>query len=156
MFVYDNINLPDSTSDEPGSHGEFNYTIRLKNTTNIGDTILNSASIYFDYNLPVKTNTTLNIVGAPLHYNAVPMVHTLGPVAFSPNPSNGEIDVQLPQSLSEIVLIVTDLSGRVIFTDRVRGATAHVKTHLESGMYILKLVDTNNGSVFTSKMTVVK
>ncbi|MCL9805338.1 T9SS type A sorting domain-containing protein [Flavobacterium amniphilum] len=63
-FVFDNINLPDMVSNEPGSHGYITYRIKPKNTTVKGNTIRNYASIYFDYNAPIITNTVSTYVDA--------------------------------------------------------------------------------------------
>ncbi len=56
--IYENINLPDSTTDEPGSHGFISFRIKPKNSVILNDIINNTANIYFDYNFPVITNTT--------------------------------------------------------------------------------------------------
>ena len=55
-FNFPNINLPDSTSDEPNSHGWIQYRIKTKADITAGTTIHNTASIYFDFNTPVVTN----------------------------------------------------------------------------------------------------
>jgi hypothetical protein len=52
--------LPDSHINEPASHGWLMYRIKLKDNLALGTQITNTASIYFDYNAPVVTNTTLN------------------------------------------------------------------------------------------------
>ena len=63
-FQFDNINLPDSTSDEPNSHGYVVFRIKPKSTTVFGNTIQNTANIYFDYNAPIITNTVQTFVDA--------------------------------------------------------------------------------------------
>src|SRR5690606_38919984 len=55
-FIFNNINLPDSTSNEPASHGYIQYKIKPKSTIAVGDFIKNDAAIYFDFNPPVITN----------------------------------------------------------------------------------------------------
>lgn len=55
-FSFPNIYLPDSTSDEEGSHGWIQYRIKTKSTITPGTVIHNTASIYFDFNAPVVTN----------------------------------------------------------------------------------------------------
>jgi uncharacterized repeat protein (TIGR01451 family) len=57
QFVFDNILLPDSVHDEPNSHGWVVYRIRSIDSLQPLDVIQNSASIYFDENDPVITNT---------------------------------------------------------------------------------------------------
>ncbi|MBS4028436.1 MAG: VCBS repeat-containing protein [Ignavibacteriales bacterium] len=62
-WTFQNINLPDSTSDEPNSHGFILFTIRTKPNLIIGTEVKNDASIYFDFNLPIYTNKVRNTVG---------------------------------------------------------------------------------------------
>ena len=61
-FNFKNINLPDSNANEPKSHGFFIYSIEMKDSLAVGTEIYNTAHIYFDYNAPIITNTTYNIV----------------------------------------------------------------------------------------------
>ena len=61
-WSFTNINLVDSAHNEPSSHGYITYRIRPKTTIAVGDRIENDAAIYFDYNLPVKTNTEVTTV----------------------------------------------------------------------------------------------
>src|SRR5690606_21691906 len=61
--TFDNINLPDSNTDKLGSMGYVVYTIRQTPAVPVGTQIENSASICFDDNEAVKTNTTLNTAG---------------------------------------------------------------------------------------------
>ncbi|MDQ3020307.1 MAG: hypothetical protein M3R36_07025 [Bacteroidota bacterium] len=65
-WTFDNILLPDSTRNELRSHGFIKYRIRPKNNLFIGDEIKNTAHIYFDYNLPVATNTVNTVVAPPV------------------------------------------------------------------------------------------
>ena len=57
-FNFININLQDSTTNEPLSHGYVQYRIKLKDSLSEGTNIQNTASILFDLNAPVITNTT--------------------------------------------------------------------------------------------------
>jgi len=62
VWTFAGINLPDSTHNEPASHGFVVYRIKPKASLVEGTQLLNSAAIYFDDNLPVITNATLNTV----------------------------------------------------------------------------------------------
>jgi PKD repeat protein len=55
-FVFNNILLADSNTNEPASHGWLEYTIRKKNGLTNGTVMSNRASIYFDFNPPILTN----------------------------------------------------------------------------------------------------
>ena len=60
-FAFENINLPwKSAYGDALSSGLVNYSIRRKATNPQGTEFTNYADIYFDYNAPVTTNTTLN------------------------------------------------------------------------------------------------
>jgi uncharacterized repeat protein (TIGR01451 family) len=59
---FNNILLVDSNMNEPASHGFIAYRIKPKNTLQIGDTVKNTASIYFDFNPAVLTNTAQSVV----------------------------------------------------------------------------------------------
>ncbi len=70
VFTFRSINLVDSNKNEPGSHGYIVYRMKAKTDVVLGDVIKNTAAIYFDYNLPVLTNTETTTVVAetyPLH-----------------------------------------------------------------------------------------
>ena len=57
---FNNIMLPDSTSNDDGSMGYYQYRVKpLPNIIN-GSNIKNTAYIYFDYNPAIVTNTTEN------------------------------------------------------------------------------------------------
>lgn len=59
-FYFNYINLPDSSSDEAGSHGFVKFKINALDNLDPRTEITNSASIYFDFNAPIYTNTALN------------------------------------------------------------------------------------------------
>jgi hypothetical protein len=61
-WTFSNILLPDSNRNEPASNGYVTFTIKPKAGLVVGDIIRNSASIYFDFNLPIKTNTQETVV----------------------------------------------------------------------------------------------
>lgn len=69
--LFDNINLIDSLTDEPNSHGYFTFTIGLNDNLPVGTQIQNTASIIFDYNLPLETNTVTNTLRNPPYETTV-------------------------------------------------------------------------------------
>ncbi len=62
VFFFEDIMLPDSASNEPGSHGFVKYKMKMKNNLPAGTEINNRADIYFDTNPAVLTNTTLHTI----------------------------------------------------------------------------------------------
>ncbi|MDX1908765.1 MAG: FG-GAP-like repeat-containing protein [Bacteroidia bacterium] len=68
VWTFNNINLPDSGSDEPGSHGFVQFKIVPYSSLPNESLIENSAAIYFDFNEPVITNTVFHTVTDRLTY----------------------------------------------------------------------------------------
>lgn len=64
-WTFNNIYLVDSATNEPASHGFATFTVKQKANNPIGTHIDNTASIYFDFNPAVVTNTVSNMVIDP-------------------------------------------------------------------------------------------
>jgi gliding motility-associated-like protein len=62
-WTFDPIHLPDSTSNEPGSHGFVRFRIAQRPDNPHGTVIANQAHITFDYNAPIATNQVIHTVG---------------------------------------------------------------------------------------------
>jgi len=76
-------------------------------------------------------------------------------LSVSPNPASDVINVSVnmvdPSKTSE--LTVTDMTGRVVYTETINGASAAISTDsLESGMYIIQVK--NGDLISTSKVSV--
>lgn len=65
-FNFSNIDLVDSAASATRSTGWVQYRIQLLPNLPAGTTIKNTASIYFDQNPAVVTNTTINTINTPL------------------------------------------------------------------------------------------
>lgn len=142
-FVFDGINLPDSTNDEPNSHGFIAYKIKPKDNVVLGDVILATADIYFDFNPAIVTNT------ATTEFVQTLSVATFeeGKVTVYPNPTNGIlnivasneiIDVNIYNYLGQLVLSVKE-------TSKIDMST------LSQGVYLITLID-SKGSIYTQKI----
>ncbi len=62
-FTFDNILLPDSSTNLDASIGFVSFRIAQKSDVPLETDILNAAAIFFDFNEPVITNTTIHRVG---------------------------------------------------------------------------------------------
>jgi gliding motility-associated-like protein len=62
-WTFDPIHLPDSTSNEPASHGFVRFRIAQGPDNPPGTVIANQAFIFFDYNAPIATNRVVHTVG---------------------------------------------------------------------------------------------
>lgn len=64
-FTFANILLPDSNVNESESHGFVRYRVHPKSLLAVHQSVTNYAAIYFDYNLPVITNTAITRIVYP-------------------------------------------------------------------------------------------
>lgn len=83
---FNNIELPDCTTNEAASHGFFIYTILPKKDVKGGNRIENSVLITFDYEDPLQSNTVVNTI----RYTGKPET---GDMIIFPNPAAGEISM---------------------------------------------------------------
>ncbi|MCB0584533.1 MAG: VCBS repeat-containing protein [Phaeodactylibacter sp.] len=65
-FTFENILLPDSTTNEPASHGFVRFSILADQGLANYTPVRNSVGIYFDFNPPIFTNSVENIMVASL------------------------------------------------------------------------------------------
>ena len=151
---FENILLPDSNTNEPQSHGYIFYRIKPKSTLNIGDSIANTAAIYFDFNPPVITNTAYTGMSMTPSITENGLDATLD---IFPNPSNGEFTVQFVSTRSgSYNFELTDISGRLIYSQLFNH---NVKTNLSpslklaSGIYLLCIAD---GQSKTTRKLVIR
>lgn len=66
QWTFHDINLADSMHDETHSHGFITYSVQPRTSLRLNDSIRNKAAIYFDFNAPVVTNTTITRVAPPV------------------------------------------------------------------------------------------
>jgi hypothetical protein len=97
---FNNIMLPDSTTDYEGSMGYFQYRIKpLPNLPN-GSQISNTAYIYFDYNTPIITNTTENNFDITVPVKSLDT--TENSFSLFPNPSSGVFTFKDTKNLNSV------------------------------------------------------
>jgi len=114
-FTFANINLPDSSSNEPASHGFVQYKVKLKNNLPVGTVINNTAYIYFDFNAPVVTNTTTNTITTNTDVAELRMQNV--EFRIFPNPCNSAISIHT-ENFTPAVTCIYDLNGRKIIEQK--------------------------------------
>jgi hypothetical protein len=90
-WTFDNIMLPDSTADEPGSHGFILFSIKPKADLAEKTLVENFADIFFDFNSPIRTNVTVNriydmppVINEAVRINLEEVLATPAITEFSP------------------------------------------------------------------------
>jgi len=135
---FNNIMLPDSTADEPNSHGFIKYRVKSQPGLTPGNLILNTAAIYFDFNSPVLTNTTSTEVISPVSTHETPYLNT---VSVYPNPMETYVYIEtanMPSGKAE--LIITDITGRLVQKTHCTGTkTLLQRNQMKAGMYFIEI-----------------
>lgn len=152
QFNFDNINLPDSTSNSSGSKGFVQYRVKPKANLPGGTVIDNRAFIYFDYNAPIITNTTHNT------YELVTGIEQISKNDFSiyPNPSTGVITLSPEKAAVTMNVSVHNMLGDVVFESKnLQGSSQLDLSALSNGIYIVK-VNLQNSKPVTYKLVIQK
>jgi hypothetical protein len=136
-WTFENIILPDSNANEAASHGFVRFNIQPKQGLPIGTSLGNKAFIYFDYNLPIITNTSKVKVEKTSKTNEN---EAEIPLKVYPNPSSDKIFVETNVAING-TLILTNLLGQTIdyqlFTSN--GVSMFDIKYLPKGVYVLTL-----------------
>ncbi len=137
-FIFENIQLPAEQDDEPGSHGFVAFKIKTKPNLVLGNTVSNTADIYFDYNFPIITNTTSTTV-SNLGVNEFENLS----VAMTPNPVKDLLTISSDDVITSV--LIYDVQGRIIATQISNSThTTLDMSQLNAGVYLVKVL-TENG-----------
>lgn len=146
IFKFDNINLPDSTSDPVGSIGYVQFRIKPLPNLPDGTEIENEVSIFFDFNAPILTNTATTSYVDDLYLTEYRSDNLF---VVYPNPAEDMINFILPiEKLFETISIqIYSAAGeKIIDTIRLNQQVNQISLQdLKEGVYILKVStsDTN-------------
>lgn len=145
-FRFNNINLPwKSNFGDALSSGMFVYSVKLKKNLTPGTQIKNKAAIYFDYNEPVITNTTLNTIGSvPTSLNTLNGRSADGSVLF-PNPASNYVTLNfVSEESASAHFSVFDISGREVVSRDVNvtngdNSLTENTSSFQNGVYLVQL-----------------
>lgn len=154
-FRFNNIQLIDSTTDEPNSHGYVTFTVARPDGLQIGDVIENFADIYFDYNEPVRTNTATTQIMEPLAVAE----NKADLFSIYPNPANSFVQVKMKDNVSgKVAVKLYTVAGKLLQTNthylQNSGMFTQDISKLSNGVYLVEIALPSGFSV-TKKMVVV-
>lgn len=133
-FYFSNIMLPDSVHDEIGSHGYVTYSIGLKPNLPPGREIKNTAYIYFDYNVPVITNTALNTIEYP-SYSGI-KENKNSHLCIFPNPANNSITITFDATQNgNAVIKLFNINGQLMYLSEVNTTMAKYSKSIDVSSY---------------------
>ncbi len=144
-FFFENINLPDSASDLAGSQGFVIYSVDMAPGLSTGTVVENTAHIYFDYNPPIVTNTTVNTID-----NLVGLINVekVGLNVY-PNPSTDHILLTGVKQGDHIEIV--DVRGGLVKAVQMGESGLIDVSNFNSGIYVLRVIDSGDASIGTSR-----
>ncbi len=144
-YSFENIMLPDSNINEPGSHGFFKFSIQQQPDVAIGSVLENSAAIYFDFNEPIITNTYFHTIGVNfLEFRVVTSTDEVAAplqLGVNPNPMGDFAIIRLENEPYQNGLFqLFDLQGKQVRTYEFSGNELRIERgDLQSGMYLFEV-----------------
>jgi|GEM_PF-6040487 len=141
---FDNILLPDSTTNEPESHGFVHFAIATNDSLIVNTEIKNECAIYFDFNDPVITAPAVTYVKLPTSvYDPHQSPYD---IRLFPNPTNDYFLLNVAINVPDHVKMeMTDLNGKVILSKKIGSLQAGQHTFsfdtsaMPTGMYLIHL-----------------
>lgn len=134
-FSFIGIYLADSVMNEPESHGYLMFSVKQKPNLQELTEISLSADIYFDFNAPVTTNSTLNTITSINN----PEETSAGILLF-PSPATDMINVQFPEGDFADYYILSDITGRTLAQKAITGNNSLIQVDTRTippGMYLI-------------------
>lgn len=158
-FVFNNINLPPSSASIEESKGYVIFEILPLIGLPHNEQIINAASIFFDFNPPINTNSVLNTVfignleswecTASLEEEEEPFQFIV-----YPNPSRHNVKVQFSETLNNATVILTNAMGAILKTTMLHSINEYSIDLPESkGLYFIWITDDNGN---TARQSVIK
>ncbi len=133
-FIFQNINLPFSV----GINGGFvAFKIKTKSTLVLGNTFTNNASIYFDYNFPIITNTATTTISAALNTQDFVFSNYFN---LYPNPVENVLNISSEKNIEISSLNIYNALGQLVLVIPNAQNTKNVDVSgLTSGNYFIKV-----------------
>ncbi|MEZ4807457.1 MAG: T9SS type A sorting domain-containing protein [Flavobacteriales bacterium] len=139
--MHADINLPDSTSDEPNSHGFVRFSILPATDLINGDQVMNIAHIVFDFNEPIITPPAVFRVDVLAGVDE----QRSEPIRVLPNPAHETI--RITGVNGTFAYAIRDMSGRTVLRGTSNGSID--LSSIANGLYQLEA--TGNDRVFTAR-----
>ena len=145
-FIFDDINLADSTNDEPNSHGYIAFKIKPKSSVVVGDIINGVADIFFDFNPPITTNIASTEIIELLSVGEFDE----NTIAMFPNPAKDKLIIQAKFPIDQITVL--DVNGKLLKSIVLSNSKNEHELNvndLSQGIYFVKIQ--SNSDIKTQK-----
>jgi uncharacterized repeat protein (TIGR01451 family) len=142
-FVFADINLPPSVANTDIGKGFVSFKVKPKSGYAIGDIIPNNASIYFDTNPAIETNTF-----------DTQFVTTLATTTFEsdsfvlyPNPANTAFQIISKKNMPIASVRIFDLLGKLILSQQPKSEESIDVQSLDAGVYFVEVNSAGKKSI---------
>jgi hypothetical protein len=151
-FQFNNIKLPETSRNEPASHGFVQFAMKPVANLPLNTSIGNKGYIYFDFNDPIITNTARTNVSV-LGIEVSPEMR----LSIAPNPATETCRVEFDTRGKLGTLTLTDALGRTVKSVELQGSGQHdfSVADMPAGLYYLR-VNTEGQVLASGKLVVEK
>ena len=155
-FLFENIFLPDSTTDLAGSQGFVKYRIQPKVGLDDFTLVENTAHIYFDANPAIVTNTTINTLvdEIPVFTNEIKEEIEM---KIFPNPTSDYLNIEFSNitNLGNYELEIWSSIGQKLISTQSLTKQIQV-SYLPEGFYFLGLKNPKNNQLDSTTKFVIE
>jgi hypothetical protein len=132
-FIFENINLP---FDNAHNDGYIAFKIKTKPSLVLGNTFSNSASIYFDYNFPINTNTVTTTVALLANQDFAFEKY----FKIYPNPANTILNIDNKKTIEVTSINIYNTLGQLVLViPNAQQTTSVDVSSLKTGNYFIKI-----------------
>lgn len=166
-FKFKNINLIDSFTNEPLSHGFVSFKIGAYDNIPQGTVVNNFADIYFDFNPAIRTNTSMITLQDSVPKDLSTMVSIINSANIInisdpslnwnvyPNPSANSFIIELSVVDNPYTLEILNILGQVMFSETKSTKLSSIdSSNWSNGIYHISIRD-DNGNLIGSKKVIV-
>lgn len=145
QFYFEDIQLADSFSNEPESHGYVLFKIKTKANLPQNSSVKNKAEIYFDYNLPIITNTEITTFANTIAvFDAIQKPH----FQLYPNPAQNVLTIETEKATD---FMFFNVLGEIVMSKYVSNKEQIDISALSQGVYWVKEKESYIGQRFVKE-----
>lgn len=158
-FNFNNIQLPDSTSDEAASHGYVVFEIDMVQGLAEGTEVKNKAEIFFDSNPAIITNFAMNTIQFTAGIDDIQLNTSGFNVLVYPNPMSDVVNFSIQnngKTPQNVQVKIADISGKTMVDKTVNNTSLITiqRDQLINGIYLFEIVDLDTNQHHFGKLIV--
>lgn len=139
IWKFNAIMLPDSATDEQASHGFVRFAIKPVQSLPQGTQITNTATIFFDYNEGMTTNSTLNTIDYKL---SVEDIIAKATITLQPNPFSQYTTIKIEGGEAPFEMHVYDMVGKMVKREVADNNVFTIqRSTMAAGMYMYEVLE---------------